>query len=321
MKKTILHTVIALFAGVLFTACTIDPRPELDEARVTDLKIIVTPAEVQNTYLLRSNRTDVICFWDLGNGTTASGVNEVVASYPFAGTYSVKLSSYASNGKANEVSVKIKVVTENLFLLDDPMYELVAGKIGGEGKTWMLDNARQDHIALLNPNNIADKWWGAGPDSKTGCEMYDDKATFCLNVEKGQGFGYQNNGKSSTLNNESVAMSLLNDGAWNGTAYNKAPTNDYIITCTPPQKMGWSLSKSSGSYYLSFPSTSSGHGGYMFYFCGWDTQYEIRAISQTHMKVFMWSTIDGKKSLRQLLLRTEDTESGNDAIEWEWSKD
>lgn len=39
------------------------------------------------------------------------------------------------------------------------------------------------------------------------------------------------------------------------------------------------------------------------------------------MKIFMWSTIDGKLSLRQLLLRTRETASNNDPIEWIWSKD
>ncbi|MGM9766207.1 MAG: hypothetical protein ACI3ZO_07610 [Candidatus Cryptobacteroides sp.] len=319
MKLNRLIYVIAALG--LIAGCTVESRPGLDDERVTDVKIIVTPGEVDNTYLLRSNRTDVICFWDLGNGTTASGVNEVLASYPFAGTYTVTMTSYASNGRANDVSVKLRVTTENLYLLDDEMYTWIAGEIGGNGKTWMLDSGRQDHIALFNPNNVADKWWGAGPDGKNGCEIYDDKVTFYLNVEKGQGFEYVNNGKSSALNNETAAMSLYNDGAWNATAYSKASTNDYIITCTPPQKMGWSLVKSSGSYYISFPSTSSGHGGYLFYFCGWDTQYEVRAISDTHMKVFMWSTINGSRSLRQLILRTEDTPAGNDPIEWIWSKD
>ena len=39
------------------------------------------------------------------------------------------------------------------------------------------------------------------------------------------------------------------------------------------------------------------------------------------MKVFMWSTINGSQSLRQLLLRTKETESNNEAIEWIWSQD
>ena len=74
----------AIFIAALAAAgCTIDERPELSEERITDLKIIVTPGEEQNTYLFRTNRNDVIGFWDLGNGSTASGVNEVLGEYPF----------------------------------------------------------------------------------------------------------------------------------------------------------------------------------------------------------------------------------------------
>ena len=116
-------------------------------------------------------------------------------------------------------------------------------------------------------------------------------------------------------------MELYEDPAWGATAYSLASTNDYIVTCTPPADMGWSLTQNGGRYYLTFPATKAGHGGYLFYFCGWNTQYEIRAISETHMKVFMWSTINGSQSLRQLLLRTADTESNNDPIEWIWSQD
>lgn len=317
MKKTISILILALAAA----GCTLDERAEMADGHITDLKIIVTPGEVQNTYLLRTNRTDVIGFWDLGNGNTASGVNSVTAEYPFAGEYTVTLKAYGDGGRTNDVSVKLSVTTENLYLLNDPMYTYIAGEIGGEGKTWMLDSQRQDHIALLNPNNVSDRWWGVDPNGKDGCEMYDDQATFILNSERGQAYDYENNGMSSTLNNSVPAMELYEDPAWGATAYSLASTNDYIVTCTPPTDMGWSLSQNGGRYYLTFPATKAGHGGYLFYFCGWNTQYEIRAISETHMKVFMWSTINGSQSLRQLLLRTADTESNNDPVEWIWSQD
>ena len=102
MKKIISILTIA-FAAV---GCTIDERPELPDGRVSDLKIVVTPGEVQNTYLLRTNRTDVIGFWDLGNGNTASGVNSVTAEYPFPGDYTISLKAYGDNGRTNDVSVK-----------------------------------------------------------------------------------------------------------------------------------------------------------------------------------------------------------------------
>lgn len=262
MKKTIFLFLLALTAA----GCTIGERPELPDGRVSDLKIVVTPGEVQNTYLLRTNRSDVIGFWDLGNGNTASGVNSVVAEYPFPGNYTVSLKAYGDNGRTNDVAVKLSVTTENLYLLDDPMYTFIAGEIGSAGKKWVLDAGRQDHIALLNPANTDDRWWGVSPEGKAGCELYDDCATFILNSERGQAFDYENNGKSSTLNNMTPAMELYNDPAWSGTAYNLAPTNDYIVACTPPAGMGWSLAQTGGRYYITFPPTGAGHGGYLFYF-------------------------------------------------------
>lgn len=317
MKKTLSMIAFAL----ALAGCTPDERPELPDGRVTDLKIVVTPGEVQNTYLLRTNRTDVIGFWDLGNGNTASGVNSVVAAYPFPGDYTVSLRAYGVNGATNDVAVKLSVTTENLYLLDDPIYTYIAGEIGSAGKSWLVDAARQDHIALLNPANPDDRWWGAAPDAKAGCELYDDRATFVLNSRRGQAFDYENNGRSATQNNLAPAMELYNDPAWSATAYNLAPTNDYIIACTPPSGMGWSLTQTGGRYWITFPPTGTGHGGYLFYFCGWNTQYEVRAVSETHLKLFLWSTVDGKQSLRQLLLRTPETPSDNEPIDWIWSKD
>lgn len=294
--------------------CTIAERPELPEDRVTDVKIIVTPGEEQNTFLLRTNRTDVIAYWDLGNGNTASGVNEVLAEYPFPGNYTVSLKAYGSNGRTNDVSVKIAVTQENLFLLNDPMYTYIAGEIGSEGKTWMIDAAREYHLELLNPNNPSDRWWGwDAPYYKASADIYDDRATFILNSEKGQAFEFVNNGKSYVLDKQSVLDELYNDGAWGATS-----SANWVISCTPPRNMGWSLSQSGGRYYISFPNTSAGHGGFLFYFCGWATTYEVRAVSQTHMKLFLRSTVDGAVSLRSLYLKTEDAPD-NAPLEWLWS--
>lgn len=315
------HTnrLLGLLLALAAAGCTPDQRPELPDGRITDLKIVVTPGPEQNTYLLRTNRTDVIGFWDLGNGHTASGVNSVTARYPFPGNYTVTLTAYGDNGRTNDVSVKLSVTEENLYLLDDPMYTYIAGEIGGPGKTWMLDAQRPYHIDLLNPNNPAESWWHAGPDEKAGREIYDDEATFYLDRTHGQGFDYVNNGKSCALNNTTPALELLNDGAWNGTAMEAV--GDYLISCTPPADMGWSLVQTGGRYYITFPPTSAGHGGYLFYFCGWNTQYEVRAIGETHMKVFLWTTINGSRSLRALILRTRETPSDDQPIQWLWSQD
>lgn len=314
------YMIAILLTALSAAGCTIDERPELPEERVTDLKIIVTPGEQQNTYLLRTNRNDVIAFWDLGNGNTASGVNEVLAEYPFPGNYTVSLEAYGSNGKTNSVSVKLAVTTQNLELLDDPMYEYIAGTIGGDGKTWVLDSLRNKHLDLLNPNNVTESWWGWDPLAKSASKLYNDKATFILNGEKGSAFEYDNGGQSTTLNNETAGMAFISDGTWKGPY--ELIGGDYVVTVTPPKNMGWSLSQTGGRYYITFPSLSSGHGGYLFYFMSWETQYEVRAISDSHMKVFTWTPNgDGGTSLRALYLITPGTPSGNDTIEWEWSFD
>lgn len=318
MKKILSIIALALCAAV---SCTQEPRPSLDETRVTDLKILITPGEVQNTFVLRSSRTDVICFWNLGNGNTASGVNTVLAKYPFAGVYTITLKGYSDAGSTNEVSVTLPVTSENLYLLSDPIYEMIAGPVGGTGKTWKMDSGRQGHINLLNPNNFEDSWYASGPGGKDGCEMYDDRITFFLNSEKGQAVEYVNNGKSSCVNNETALNELYKDGAWQATSYNRASTNDYIIDCMPPSGMGWSLVQNAGRYYLSFPATADGNGAYLFYFSGWQTQYEIRAISEKYMKVYAWANLAGSVSLRQFILCTDDTPVGNDEIEWTWIKD
>lgn len=310
----------AIFIAALAAAgCTIDERPELSEERITDLKIIVTPGEEQNTYLFRTNRNDVIGFWDLGNGSTASGVNEVLGEYPFSGNYTVSLKAYGENGSTNSVSVKLAVTTQNLDLLSDPMYEYIAGEIGGSGKTWVLDSLRNKHLDLLNPENYADSWWGWAPLAKSASKIYNDKATFILNSEDGAAFKYDNGGESTTLDNEAAGMAFINDGTWKGPY---TVSGDYIVTVTPPDNMTWNLSETGGKYYISFPSLSTGHGGYLFYFMSWETQYEVHAISEDHMQIFTWTPNDnGGTSLRALYLIKEGTPSGNDPIEWDWSSD
>lgn len=312
MNKIISILTLALLA----TGCTLDERPEMPTERITDVKVIVTPGQVANTFLLRSNRTDIICFWDLGNGNTAAGVNEVLAQYPFHGDYTVSMKSYGENGQANNVSVKLSVSGDNFNLLEDPMYAYIAGEIGGAGKTWMIDSERQGHI-IKNPQKGGTGDYSAAPGAKNGCEMYDDQATFILNSQRGQAFEYVNNGKSCTIGNAEVANSLLNDKAWNGTASNKVATNDFVVTCTPPSKMGWSLVKRGLNYFIVFPQTANGHGGLLFYFGGWSAEYEVRAASDTHLMVW-YDCSDSAK--RQLILRTKDTASNNDPIEWIWEQ-
>jgi len=305
-------------ALLLIVSCSPDDRPELGD-QINDLKIVVTPAEAPNTYVFTTNRSDVIGFWTLGNGATASGVNSVTSEYPFAGNYNVTLEAYGSAGRTNNVSITINVPKSNFTLLQDPIYNLITGGINNpEGKTWMVDSLRRGHI-VKNPQKGSPDWIAPEVNKKDG-HLYDDEVIFKLTNDEGPAFIYKNNG--GTLGAQGTAATLIynqliSDKAWQvtGTAGNAAIGSDRIIYCTPPMGMTWTLIKDAvGTYHLSFPRTKDGNGGFLFYYMGWTPpNYEIRKISETHMIV--WKDCpDGAK--RELVLISRGTPSNNDPIEW-----
>lgn len=322
MFKSKLFYIIVLLGCVLLTCCTPDDRPELDEA-ITDLKVVVIPGEIPNTYTFKTSPEEVIGFWNLGNGVTAEGVSSVKGEFPFPGNYTVTLEAFGQGGKTNSVSVVLPVTKSNFGLLEDPIYEMLTGGINNaEGKTWVVDSLLAGHL-IKNPQKGGNGDWAARPagylnraNNKTGGGMYDDEIIFKLTDTDGPAFIYNNNGNSCAMSNNvssgnpgagsGIYALLVADPAWRATGARTisstlpGASGDYIVDCTPPDHMTWTIVKDgAGNYSLVLPKTADGNGGFLFYFTDWSAPYQIKSI--TADKMVVWKTCtDG--ATRQIVM-------------------
>ncbi len=94
-----------------------------------------TSAQVQFTATPTATNANVIQFtntspgfkaiWDFGNGATAEG-NTPQASYPLAGTYTVKLTIVTDGGYASSTKT-VTIGSTNPAMLTDPAFTLLSG--------------------------------------------------------------------------------------------------------------------------------------------------------------------------------------------------
>lgn len=180
---------------MLLVACKKD-NPQLGDApSLADASYTYAPsASNANIIEFTANNPKIQCVWDFGNGTTAKGA-AVSSPYPYAGTYTVKLTVFASGG-SRSTSQQITIAQDNLGLLDNPIFIMLTGGVNGLGyKTWVIDSTADGHMGV-GPDPISalgniPEWWSAGPLDKAGAGIYDDKYVFHLNGFK---FDMINNG-------------------------------------------------------------------------------------------------------------------------------
>lgn len=305
--------------------CTPDPRMGLD-APIKDLKIIVIPGEKPNTFTFKTTPSDIIGFWDLGNGVQADGVSSVKGEYPFPGNYTVTLKAFGQGGQTNPVTIVLPITKSNYDLLNDPIYAKLTGGINNdEGKTWVVDSLLAGHLVKNPQNNGGNGDWSAQiagylnrANNKTGGGMYDDEATFKLTDKGGAEFVYVNHGSSCAASNAissgnpgagaGIYSLLVADPAWRATRADKISAvfaggcGDYIVQCTPPSKMTWTVVKDgAGNYSLVFPKTADGNGGFLFYFTDWAANYQIKSISDDKMEV--WKKCSDGATRKLVLIR------------------
>ena len=320
IRNKYLYVVLVVMS--VLASCSPDDRMGLEES-IQDLKIIVIPGEKPNTYTFKTTPADVIGFWDLGNGVVADGVSSVTGEFPFPGNYSVTLKAFGQGGQTNSVYIVLPVIKSNYDLLSDPVYEKLTGGINNEkGKTWVVDSLLPGHL-IKNPQKGGNGDWAAQiaghqnrANNKTGGGMYDDEITFKLTDKDGPAFIYENHGSSCAASNTIAAGNpsagagiyslLVKDPAWKTTRADKisslypGASGDYLVQCTPPEKMTWTILKDgAGNYSLLLPKTADGNGGFLFYFTDWSANYQIKSITDDKMVVWK-SCSDG--ATRQIVM-------------------
>jgi PKD repeat protein len=192
MKMKLLFSTSIL---MLLFACKKE-NPQLGpEPTAADAAFVYTPsAGNANIIEFTANNPNLQCLWDFGNGTKAKGAS-VSSPYPYAGTYTVKLTVFSSGGSKSSTQ-EITIAQDNLGLLNNPIFILLTGGINGPGyKTWVIDSTATGHLGVgpdpISPLGNTPEYWSAGALDKAGAGLYGDKYVFHLNGFK---FDMINNG-------------------------------------------------------------------------------------------------------------------------------
>lgn len=187
-------TYLVIISTLLFACKKEDSQlgnpPTLADASFT----FVVSLTSANVLELTANNSTNQYLWDFGNGVKAQGAT-ATASYPYAGTYTIKLTVF-NKGGSRSTTQDIVIAQDDLGLLNNPIYTMLTGGASGSGsKTWVLDSTNAGHFGV-GPDPISalgnvPEWWAAGPNDKGGCGMYNDRYVFYLNAFK---FDMQNQG-------------------------------------------------------------------------------------------------------------------------------
>jgi PKD repeat protein len=182
MKKYIL---ITFSLALTILACKKE-NPELgDPPTIADAQFTYAPStQSPNVIELTAANSTILCMWDFGNGVKGQG-NNVTATYPYAGTYTVKLTVFNKGGSASS-SKEIVIAEDDLTLLNNPYFNMLTGGVDGPGyKVWHVDSVSAAHVGVgPDPESAlgaTPEWWSSNPNEKPGCGLYDDRYVFHLN--------------------------------------------------------------------------------------------------------------------------------------------
>ncbi len=126
-------------AALLFTACSPDEysldKPDLQPADLVEGVAFSVTVDASNTITLKSLLPERYnCFWTQPNGRSQG--NEVKIQLPFAGTYEVKFGVDTRGGIVYSEPYQFQLTTNNMSLLEDPLYAYLTGGVG-KSKTWV----------------------------------------------------------------------------------------------------------------------------------------------------------------------------------------
>ncbi|MBB2145020.1 hypothetical protein GM921_05970 [Pedobacter sp. LMG 31464] len=266
LKNTI-KTSIWLSLGLMLTILGSCKK----EDSMKELGAAPTAAQVQFTATPTTTNANIINFkstspgfkaiWDFGNGATAEGT-DAQASYPLAGTYTVKLTIVTDGGYASSTKTVV-VVNTNPAMLTDPAFTTLSGGLSNlTGKTWVIDQTQQGHLGVGPIGSQFPDWYQAGPNEKATNGFYDDEMTFNMNALK---YTYVNNG--TTFANASNAPGI------GGPTGSDDPTVNY----TPATNLTWLVTTVNGIKYITISNN-----GFIAYYLG-VSQYQILSLTDDEM--------------------------------------
>jgi hypothetical protein len=250
MEKNKYKFRIAGLLAILLVMIACEPqmkdKPEIGAAPTEDqLDFTLTPV-TDDFHVAVANTSSVtgIAYWDFGNGTKGSGVNDTT-KFPLEGDYTVKLTLVTSGGVAS-VTKSYSQTKTDFSIFTDPVYVNLTGGIDEiAGKTWVLDVATTGHIGVgpnTDPTGLS--WWACPPNGKSGTGLMDDEITFKLD-----GFVVvYNNGPDG----KSYVKGYRKDDAALATIYTNPVQNkdDWDVNYTTPATGSFTLMESGGSYSI-----------------------------------------------------------------------
>ena len=110
------QALLFLIGVIVLTSCHKDPQlgnpPSEQDASFT----YAASDTNSNVIVLNSVNQEILCMWDFGNGIKKKG-NNVVASYPYAGTYTITLTVFNKGGSKSSTQ-QIVIAQDDLSLLN-----------------------------------------------------------------------------------------------------------------------------------------------------------------------------------------------------------
>ena len=179
-----MKVLLSIFSLIILISCHKNPQLGIPPSQ-QDANFTYAPSDTNaNVIVLTANNPNILCMWDFGNGIKKQG-NKVVTSYPYAGTYTIKLTVFNKGGSKSSTQ-DVVISQDDLSLLNNPFYTKLTGGASGPGfKTWHVDSISSGHLGVgPDPESAlgsVPEWWAAGANEKPGCGMYDDRYVFYLN--------------------------------------------------------------------------------------------------------------------------------------------
>ncbi len=134
----IIHSLMAT-AALLLTACSPDSyslsKPDYEPGDLVEGSAFSVTVDADNTVTLKSLLDKSYnCYWIQPNGRSQG--NEVKFQLPFSGTYEVTFGVDTRGGVVYGTPYKFEVTTNNMSLLEDPLYAYLTGGVG-KSKKWV----------------------------------------------------------------------------------------------------------------------------------------------------------------------------------------